>query len=360
MKETRSWLDVGQRVRESRIAAGLSQEDLARAVDLGRTMIAKIEAGKREIDALELSRLAQALGLPLGHFLSKPPAALSRRSELSDDTASEAAGESYRLDASLQTWLADIRQLVAHGVLEVPEHRNYPERVRDHESACAAARWVRSELGLSVEPIDTLMSICEKMGQLIAVVETPGDGASLIDDVIAAAVVSLTGDPGRRRTTAAHELGHFVLGDEYSSDLGIHASREDREKVINSFAAELLLPMSVVKDRAANNVCSRDELVRLAASYRVSWTLAVNQAVKAGVGDRNLSRDRPTKAELLEAIGWAPQPDLESLRVPPVFAQAVLQAWRQSMITSARAVEMMRGELSASDLPIREEPDPEP
>ncbi len=198
------------------------------------------------------------------------------------------------------------------------------------------------------------------MGQFVAVVDMPGDGASLIDGEIAAAVVSVTGDPGRRRTTAAHELGHFVLQDEYSNDLGIHASRDDREKVINSFAAELLLPAAVVKQHAVGNSCSREELIRLAAIYRTSWTLAVNQAVRAGVGEWSLSRNRPTRAELLEAVGWAPQPDLESVRVPPAFAQAVLEAWRRSMITSERAIEMMRGELSISDLPVREESDVEP
>ncbi|XRQ13830.1 ImmA/IrrE family metallo-endopeptidase [Actinomadura welshii] len=194
----------------------------------------------------------------------------------------------------------------------------------------------------------------------MAVVDVPGDGASLIDGDLAVSVVSRAGDPGRRRTTAAHELGHFVLGDEYSSDLGVHTSREDRERVINSFAAELLLPVSVIRERAVDGVCSRQALVRLAAEYRTSWSLAVNQAVGVGLASPVLARTRPTRAELQEAIGWAPQPDLESINVPPVYADAVLKAWRASLITAARAEEMMRGELSASDLPDREELELEP
>jgi transcriptional regulator with XRE-family HTH domain len=354
------WLDVGQRVRESRVAAGLSQEDLARSAGLERTMIAKIESGKRGMDALELAKFARTLGVPLGHFLARPPEMLSHRAELSDDNASEAGAQSYRLDASLQQWLGDIRQLMTLGVLWAPERRGYPDAVEDHDSAREAALWVRAQTGWNRDPIDSLMTACESMGQLVAVVEIPGDGASLIDGEVGAAVVSRSGDPGRRRTTAAHELGHFVIGDEYSNDLGVHASRVDREKIINSFAAELLLPLSVVQEHAVGGVCTRTELIKLAASYRTSWTLAVSQAVTAGVGDRSLSRNTPTKAELLEAVGWAPQPDLESVRVPPVFAQAVLEAWRQSLITSARAVEMMRGELEISDLPSRDESDLEP
>ncbi|MCO6005536.1 helix-turn-helix domain-containing protein [Actinoallomurus purpureus] len=360
MDDRWSWLDVGQRVRESRVAAGLSQEDLARKIGLGRTMIAKIESGKRGMDALELAKFARTLGVPLGHFLTRPPEVLSHRAELSDDNASEAEAQSYRMDASLQEWLADIRQLITLGVLQVPERRGCPASVEDHGSARRVALWVRAETGWNLDPIDSLMTVCESMGQLVAVVEIPGDGASLIDGEVGAAVVSRIGDPGRRRTTAAHELGHFVVGDEYSNDLGVHTSRVDREKIINSFAAELLLPLSVVRAQAVSGVCSRKELIKLAASYRTSWTLAVSQAVTAGVAERSLSRNTPTRAEFLEAVGWAPQPDLESVRVPPVFAQAVLEAWRQSMITSTRAVEMMRGELEISDLPGRDESDVEP
>jgi transcriptional regulator with XRE-family HTH domain len=360
MSETWSWSDVGRRVREARVAAGLSQDALGKKVGLGRTVVAKIESGAREIDALELAKLADVLALPLGHFLAEPPAVLSRRAELLDDTASQVAGQSYRLEAALQAWLADIRQLVDLGVLEPPAHRSYPGLVENDDSARQAAQWVRECLGVGSAPIDTLTSTCQSMGQLVAVVEVPGDGASLIEGDLAAAVVSRMGDPGRRRTTAAHELGHFILGDEYSSDLGVHTSRDDREKVINSFAAELLLPVSVIRERTVDGICSRQALVKLAAEYRTSWSLAVNQAASSGLADPMLSKDRPTKAEFQEAIGWAPQPDLESIRVPPAFADAVLKAWRASLITAGRAEEMMRGELSASDLPDREEPELEP
>lgn len=360
MQETWSWSDVGRRVREARVAAGLSQDALGKKLGLGRTVVAKIESGARELDALELAKLADVLGLPLGHFLTEPPAVLSRRAELLDDTASQVAGQSYRLEAALQAWVADIQQLVNSGVLELPTHILYQGSVENEESARQAARWVREYLEVGSAPIDTLMSVCQAMGQLVAVVEVPGDGASLIEGDLAAAVVSRTGDPGRRRTTAAHELGHFILGDEYSSDLGVHTSRDERERIINVFAAELLLPISVVRQSAVNGECSRQTLIKLAATYRTSWSLAVNQAASAGLASPSLGRDRPTKAEFQESIGWVPQPDLEAISVPPIFADAVLKAWRSSSITAARAVEMMRGELSEADLPTFEESDLEP
>jgi Zn-dependent peptidase ImmA (M78 family) len=183
----------------------------------------------------------------------------------------------------------------------------------------------------------------------------------MVDDDVAVAVVSIQGDPGRRRATAAHELGHLVTGDEYSSDLGAHASRADREALLDVFAAELLLPSSVFIGACNNGAdISRDQVIEIAARYRTSWSLALRQAVHAGVlsaqARRDLGRSTPTRSEFMEALGWAPQPDLAAIRVPPGYAHAVLQAWRRGAITATRAVELMHGQIAADDLPTDAEP----
>ena len=49
-------------------------------------------------------------------------------------------------------------------------------------------------------------------------------------------------EPGRRRWTAAHELGHHLLRDAYHSDVGVSATASERERVIDAFAGEFLLP----------------------------------------------------------------------------------------------------------------------
>jgi transcriptional regulator with XRE-family HTH domain/Zn-dependent peptidase ImmA (M78 family) len=341
----------------------MSQDDLARAIGLDRTMIAKVESGARRVDALELAKLSSALGVPLGHFLSERPAVLSRRVQLVDDTDSDTARRSYRLEAKLSAWVRDIRQLTQAGVLELPTLLTYDGVVTDADGARRAARWTRDRLALGSGPIESLMRVCEAAGQLVLVTDLPGEGASLREDDIAAAVVSREPDPGRRRATAAHELGHLVLGDEYSSDLGVSASRADREIAIDAYAAELLLPSEVVSDAAASGDL-RSVLTVLAARYRASWSLVVRQAAYAGVLDQAwVSRwtpAKPTRAELLEAVGWAPQPDLEAVRVPPRYADAVMEAWRRGVVTAARAVELMHGQITLDDLPHREETDLEP
>ncbi|NUT52222.1 MAG: ImmA/IrrE family metallo-endopeptidase [Saccharothrix sp.] len=354
------WSDIGDRVRECRLAARMSQDDLARAVGLERSVIAKVEAGTRKIDAVELARLSTTLDVPLGHFLSARSTVLSRRAELVEDTDSDVARRSYRLEAKLSAWVRDIRQLTGAGALELPTLLAYDGAVTDADRAREAARWTRDRLGLGSDPIESLMTVCEAAGQLVLVTDLPGEGASLRDGDVAAAVVSRELDPGRRRATAAHELGHLVLGDEYSSDLGVSASRADREMVIDAYAAELLLPSQVVADAVVADGVRR-MLITLAARYRTSWSLAVGQASYVGVVDQasaaGLSPARPTRAELLDAVGWAPQPDLDAVRVPPGYAHAVMGAWRSGAVTAARAVELMHGQITREDLPHREEAD---
>jgi Zn-dependent peptidase ImmA (M78 family) len=331
----------------------MSQAALASAVGLERTKIAKIEAGGRQIDALELAKLAVALQVPMGHFLREQPPVLSRRSSLVDDTDSTASRDSYRLEAKLTAWLDDVRQVIALGLLKPAKASVYDRAVTDPKAAREAALWLRNRHDLGQEPIRSLMAECERAGQYVLVSDLPGDGASLIDGDFGVSVVSRLSDPGRRRATAAHELGHLVLGDEYSTDLGVSTSRESRERVIDAFAAEFLLPSSVLEQVAKSDL--RGELIKLSAVFRTSWSLTVRQAGHVGLldGDRVAKwfADAPTRAELRDAVGWVPQPDLEGVRVPPSYAHAVMEALRQHFVTPARAVELMHGEIKIEDLP---------
>ncbi len=359
MVEELSWASIGERIRESRAAAGLTQQALADEIGLERSMISKLEKGDRRIDAMELTQIARTLGFPLSHFLHPPPEVVSRRAAIADSSeigGSEAARNAYRTEALLSEWLRDVRQLVRVGVLRPEPLRRYPGRVTSAEEAEQAARWLRGELGLGEEPIDSVADVCERAGQFVAVVQLPSDGASLVDGEIAVAVVGAQQDPGRRRSTAAHELGHLVLGDEFSSDLGVHASREERERVVEAFTAEFLLPRARVRDVAEEDdaLARRYALVRLAAVYRVSWGLAVAQLKRTGLVDaeelRELRGRKPTDAEFRDAVGWKPQPDLASVRVSPRFASAVMAALREERITPVRAVELMRGQVSIEEL----------
>ena len=62
---------IGQRITELRKMKGLSQEDLAKSVEISRPSLAQIELGNRTVDVLELQKLSMVLGFSLDDFVSK-------------------------------------------------------------------------------------------------------------------------------------------------------------------------------------------------------------------------------------------------------------------------------------------------
>lgn len=59
---------IGNRIREIRLQAGLSQEKLALASGLDRTYIASVENGKRNISIVNLEKIVLALNYTFAEF----------------------------------------------------------------------------------------------------------------------------------------------------------------------------------------------------------------------------------------------------------------------------------------------------
>jgi DNA-binding XRE family transcriptional regulator len=62
-------LQVAARLREAREYLGLSQDDVAAALQLSRPAVTNIESGTRKVDALELEQLADLYGRSVQYFL---------------------------------------------------------------------------------------------------------------------------------------------------------------------------------------------------------------------------------------------------------------------------------------------------
>ena len=63
--------NIGHRIKLIRCAKGLSQEELARRVELPRTAITKIESGSQDVRFKELEKLSEALGISLGNLVEE-------------------------------------------------------------------------------------------------------------------------------------------------------------------------------------------------------------------------------------------------------------------------------------------------
>ncbi len=60
--------DLGKRIRELRQHTGLSQEKFALKIGMDRTYFASVEAGKRNIAILNISKIAIGLGVTLSEL----------------------------------------------------------------------------------------------------------------------------------------------------------------------------------------------------------------------------------------------------------------------------------------------------
>ncbi len=356
----RSWADVGARVAAARTAAGFTQQQLADRLGFHRSALARVERGQRQLDVLELVELAEVLGRTVEWFVTAPPALLaSHRRERSEDRGVNA------LEDHLEQFARDVELL-----LEIRELPASPptwdlEAVESVESAEAAALAARELVGAGEGPIHSLQGACEQVGLFSAALEL---GPSIIDggyvQVQQAGVAVINGmvDAGRRRFNLAHELGHHLFADEYVTDFAIGHSREDRERLVNAFAIHMLMPRASVLTswerlhrEGAND---RTALIRIAADYRVSWTAACAQARNLGLIERtaltSLEQARPTPADYVE-LQVSFVEELEPPAVSPVYARAVLRAYRHYKIGADRAVELLYGTLRLDDLPTPDE-----
>ncbi|HMU04491.1 MAG TPA: helix-turn-helix transcriptional regulator, partial [Saprospiraceae bacterium] len=65
MNATISQKQIGQRLSELRKVKGMSQEELAKTVNISRSSLAQIELGNRGIDIFELQKLSYTLSFSL-------------------------------------------------------------------------------------------------------------------------------------------------------------------------------------------------------------------------------------------------------------------------------------------------------
>lgn len=66
--------DIGARLKEAREYLGLSQQEVATALNLPRTAVSMMESGQRGVDSLELKALAKLYQRPMGFFTGEEEA----------------------------------------------------------------------------------------------------------------------------------------------------------------------------------------------------------------------------------------------------------------------------------------------
>lgn len=88
--ETTDRQKLGARLREAREYLGLSQDEVAKYLEIPRTALSHIESGQRRIDALELKKAAHLYKRPVAYFTGETQAEASLPDEVAHLTRAAA------------------------------------------------------------------------------------------------------------------------------------------------------------------------------------------------------------------------------------------------------------------------------
>jgi len=239
---------VGERLKQARVAAGLSLRELAQRVGLSAMAISKYENDQVVPGSEMLIRLGDALGVKAGYFhrplqveVRRP--AYRRHSRL----GKKAQGV---IEGGIKEFLE--RYLQVEEVFE-------PERVPCFEwpPSCSGtlgcveqaeefAAGLRQDWGLGEDPIANLCETLEDRGVKVVLLAGLGDGFDGYSCWANGSVPVVAGRSGeevpgdRLRFTLAHELGHLLL-EEHVAD-GV-----DVERACHRFAGALLVPETAAR-----------------------------------------------------------------------------------------------------------------
>lgn len=227
---------IGDRVRESmeRLEPALAQRDLAERVGMTPDALSRAINGQRRFASIELARIAEELGADL-HWLITGRSDPNRVSVAARHDFDHVTGRRSvpGRDGDEQI-LADIALAYRQAYPEPATRAEWPK----------SPDAVREALGPDfVRPFARVLE--RKLG--IGIVRVAELSTAYALTIGGRAVIALpaTGNWFRENWDISHELAHLFRGDHEDGVSSAEADR--REAAANAFAAELLLPASVLK-----------------------------------------------------------------------------------------------------------------
>lgn len=250
--------ELGQRLREAREASSMTQAQVAGELNVARSTVAEMEAGRRSVSGLELERLAYLFGKDLREFLSPRfdasdglAVAFRAAPELARNDLARSLRDAVRLGRELSNLeaLLGLGPPTLAGPLfpaEIPRNR-----LQARQQGEKAAQEERRRLDLGMAPVDDLAELLEGQGVRTAWIDLPDEvsGLTLRQREAGLFVVVNRRHPWiRRRFSWAHELAHVRLDADISGTVSRVDARDDlREIRANAFAATFLMPEAGVR-----------------------------------------------------------------------------------------------------------------
>ncbi|WP_191255549.1 helix-turn-helix domain-containing protein [Amycolatopsis oliviviridis] len=350
---------MGRKIAEARDRVGVTQAGLASTIGIDRSALAKIESGTRRVSALELARIADALGERIEWFVMETPEAIVSHRNLADP-----GQESPQIDRLVAKIAWNVEFVVDHCEnlkFDSIEHLDRPINKDEAEKAAVTARLM---LGLEPgQPFYDIAATVQKIGLLcfsFDLGKDSADAASILLRHGGVAVINGNLHVGRRRLALVHELGHFLFADEYTVDWRVLEKSDDDawESRLDRFARAVLLPAKAIKEQWESLLKSGDGLrvaaIRVASKYRVDMTTLALRLTDLGViGQSDFSAiraARTTRADIVD-LNLVTSDELAPPFMNRAYEEAILKLYRQEVVSSARATDLLFDEWQEDDLP---------
>ncbi len=323
---------LGTRLRQARLAAGLSLEGLRAQMrrPVSKQALSKYEKGLAEPTPTRIADIAQALNVTASSLLADDAVEIewvayrkhakltkTRQSQLTATAQQRLAGE-IRLRALFQ--LSDWHDLP--GPIEV---RSFS----DCEYAAAALR-MRWDLG--ERPIDGLVELIERRGGLVLGWEQEWGFDALSGWAGRSPILVLNAavPPDRLRFNVAHEIGHLVMAST--------GDPKEDERFAMRFAAAFLVPAEAARHELGNHRRGL-ELAELGL-LKQRWGLSMQGWIRRARDLEIIGEDLYRSLNIqFRTAGWhRDEPfDYESGESPALFERLVLRALAEDMITAEEA-----------------------
>ncbi len=323
---------VGERLRQARLAAGLSLQGLADRLErpITRQALSRYETGASQPSPTRIAELATALNVQASSLLTESPVeiqwvAYRKLAKLSNSRRDQlTALATQRLESELR-----LRELFHIGARhDLPG----PIEVRNLHHCDYAAAAVRMRWNLGYRPVDGLIEqIEDRGGAVVPSREAWGfDGLSGWADETPVLVLNETMPPDRLRLNAAHEIGHLVMK-------GTGNAKQDEEFAFR-FAASFLVPPEAARHELGTY--RRDLDLAELGLLKQRWGLSMQAWIRRARDLEIISDDLYRRLNMrFRSNGWhRTEPFAYGGRESPaLYHRLVLRALAERMITSAEA-----------------------
>lgn len=298
---------LGAKLRHARTLRRLTQEAAASKLDIARTTLVAIEAGKRGISSRELRMFAELYDIAESDLLDEGEAPLELDAQFRSSPSAKGAADEVMV-ANMLNRLANaslqIEALLGHPhrpvdlpTVEIPKTGSLERHAED------VALNLRSRFGIGMGPIQNLWALMEfEMGLRVFERPLPArvSGAVAFDEKYGGFVLLNSKHIlPRRRVTAVHEAGHVLTR---TTGIAVHfegdRSTDRTERFCDLLGVAFLTPAAAVRRKAK-------ELKELSGEFSVRQLLML--ALFFGVSIEAMTRR-------MESLAMLPQGTYESIR----------------------------------------------